>query len=732
MVKSNSQDSSILKLFSELKQKVDGTRDTYEESSLLDTSLGLAKAFFERQAAGGLSLIRSHDTVDDFVGIKSKSIELSLELDRAQALAAEEVRFYIDDNCVGSAKVSSDRKAFIHYSPQQSGCFSLRCTLVSKSGYEVEDDRTEKRVLLQVFDNNPVVCVDAHLLNGRKGKIDKQLDSFAKHGFDIVYLDFGEEDLVEELRDTCQERKLPEGAIIPINARIKKFEAFEVDFRQSFLGLSVSRLRAKGVPVVALLSEMKVDRHHSFPEVEVIRKSSAPSRENINQLKKEAQSFLRKRKRYLKTHENSIEWRMNEMVPASWSEGNACSVDFNNKSSRLDLFEEIDNAERQIDLQFYIFKESRFAHELGVKLARAARRGVQVRIMVDALWSGENFLGSWNSFLKRMGRSNRIHILAADPVRISDPWDAMSLRQRDHRKLIIIDKRVAFVGGRNAADEYYYDWSEVPIADWTDADHIPWLDVHLKTEGSAVKEIQALFDTIWKRNGGKKLASIRKKSATANKVSRGKSRIKLVVHEGTKDANGLASYEALIAGAEKTLFLVNDFPVLDEIAQLLIQAVHRGVKVTFITGNVLARRVDGSFFEGGYHRELFEHVVKSRLGVLAESGVKVFEFQTPALKNMAVEGDRVRPYVHAKLITADGRYASIGSANLDITASYWEREANLFVDDTTLVKNIDKQLNTMARNGIPLDTNSAEWPLLNGEKKRHSGKLSHGYGQTLI
>src|SRR5690606_22302600 len=159
------------------------------------------------------------------------------------------------------------------------------------------------------------------------------------------------------------------------------------------------------------------------------------------------------------------------------------------KKARLALFKAIDSAHTQLDLQFYIFKESRFTHELGVRLPKAAERGLQVRLMVDARWSGENVVGSWTSSLKRMGKNKRIHRVGADAVTLSDEWDALSLRQRDHRKVVVVDGVKAFIGGRNAADEYYYDWSEVPIADWTLADSIPWLDAHVQVEGPLVRDI---------------------------------------------------------------------------------------------------------------------------------------------------------------------------------------------------------------------------------------------------
>lgn len=678
-----------------------------EQASFLDASLNIARDFFERQAAGGLSLIRMRDSVDDVIAVQGNSVELRLEVDLAQSLASSEVWFYVGETRIGRAKIDASRHARCFFVPEERGCFPLRYSVVSKGGKHVDDARTRHGILLQVLNDKPVVCVDASLIHERKGKVDVLLKTLNQQGFDLVYIDFGEDDRLEELRHLREQRELPVGAIISLSARIRKFESFEVDFKQSFMGLAINRLRAEGAPVIALITSMKPNQ--SFPDVELLRAKDILNDEQLELLKKHAQQFVKKREKHSASGEHDIEWRMSQMMTSHWTDNNFCTIELNNRNARLEIFKAIDEAASCIDLQFYIFKESRFTQELGVKLTRAAKRGVEVRLLVDALWSGENFLGSWNSFLKKMGKSSHIHILAADSVKLSDDWDAMSIRQRDHRKLIIIDRQLAFVGGRNAADEYYYDWSEVPIADWTPAENIPWLDAHVRIEGSLVKDIQALFEATWNRNKGLKTPSIKRKNSKAQINKLAKSRACLVVHEGTSDANGLAAYEAMINGAKKKLILVNDFPVLDEIAQMLVQAVHRGVKVSFLTGSVLARRADGSFFEGGYHRELFEYVVKSRLGMLADAGVAVYEFQTKAQENFAITGEYIHPYVHAKLVSADGRYASIGSANLDITASYWEREANVFIDDASLVASLDKKLNAMIKTAVRLDTSSDRW-----------------------
>jgi phosphatidylserine/phosphatidylglycerophosphate/cardiolipin synthase-like enzyme len=706
-----SQESTVIKLFDTLIKHVsDSSKASEQESSLLDSSISAAKDFFLRQAAGGLSLIRFTNTIDDFIAVKGQVVELNLLVDRAQAIASNSVNFYVDEQHVGKVDFDIQGKVRKQFTPKEAGCFSVKCSIISKSGHEVFDTRTDKGVVLHVLDRKPVICVDAYLINAKKGKINTELKNLVEQGFEIVYIDMEEDDRVDDLRKIIHEHLLPKGAIISLTARNRQFESFDVDFKQSLLGLLISRLRAMGAPVVALTTKHKINSDHTFPDIVLYEGTQQINENEISTLKQKTGSFLGKRTRLWKTTKDKLEWNINEMVPGKWFNKNECQVQLNNKQARQEIFGSIDQAKKQIDLQFYIFKDCRFTQELGVRLSKAVLRGVHIRLMVDALWSRENFLGSSNNFLKGMAKVKNIDVLAADPVKFADDWDVKTFRQRDHRKLIIIDSKRAFIGGRNGADEYYYDWSEVPISDWTLADHIPWLDAHVQIDGSLVKEVQNLFNKTWKRNGGKASTDSRKASATfSTKIKNKTSRTKLVVHEGTFDANGLAAYEALISGAQKSLILVNDFPVVDDIADMLIQAVNRGVKVAFLSGSVLARRVDGSFFEGGKHRELFEYVVKSRLGELVDSGVKVYEFQTAALENIAVKGDRIRPYVHAKLVTADGRFASIGSANLDVTASYWEREANVFIDDTKVVSKLDRKFKRMFKSAIELNTSSKEW-----------------------
>src|SRR5690606_13538008 len=114
---------------------------------------------------------------------------------------------------------------------------------------------------------------------------------------DLVYLDFGRKIQVDEIRKMRHQRALPDGAIISLSARIQQFESFDVDFKQSFLGIAIARLRARGVPAVAILSDFQIKREHVFPPVDVLNGSHAIGSQQLSSWKRKAKLFCSKRQK---------------------------------------------------------------------------------------------------------------------------------------------------------------------------------------------------------------------------------------------------------------------------------------------------------------------------------------------------------------------------------------------------------------------------------------------------
>jgi phosphatidylserine/phosphatidylglycerophosphate/cardiolipin synthase-like enzyme len=123
------------------------------------------------------------------------------------------------------------------------------------------------------------------------------------------------------------------------------------------------------------------------------------------------------------------------------------------------------------------------------------------------------------------------------------------------------------------------------------------------------------------------------------------------------------------------------------------------------------------FFVGLCYREMFDYLVKDRFEPLLRAGVRVYEYVAPALPGITVTGGVVRPYVHAKVMVADGRVASVGSANLDVTASHWEREVNVVVESPAFAARLEAALDALAARAVALDPASTEWQREAGRRR---------------
>ena len=139
------------------------------------------------------------------------------------------------------------------------------------------------------------------------------------------------------------------------------------------------------------------------------------------------------------------------------------------------------------------------------------------------------------------------------------------------------------------------------------------------------------------------------------------------------------------------------------------RALARGVRVRLLTASAAARRDDGTFFPAPVHRQLFEFMVKARLEPLMQAGVEIYELVPPPSPNVVARGGRFRPYVHAKLVSVDAEVTSIGSANLDATASFWESEANVVVQDADFAAGVEAELQKLIDGSDALDLESEYW-----------------------
>ena len=292
----------------------------------------------------------------------------------------------------------------------------------------------------------------------------------------------------------------------------------------------------------------------------------------------------------------------------------------------------IRSARHSINFETYVFWDGQIAREFTEALAERARAGVRVSAILDA--QGTNAMGMKN--LSRL-REAGVEIVKYHSIFWLDP---RRYNNRSHRKLLIVDGKIAFVGGVGIADE------------WTGNADSPqhWRDNHYKVTGPVVAQLQAIFMGNWLKTRGNVLHGADYFPPLASTGPY----LAQAVRSSTRNANLDLMYLLAIASAQKTLRIENAYFLPDDLTRKeLIQAAKRGVKVEIIAPG---KHID---------QKLVRAASKRHWPALLKAGVKIYEYQ-PTM-------------VHVKLMVVDGAFVSVGSGNFDNRSINLNDEANLNV-----------------------------------------------------
>jgi cardiolipin synthase len=294
----------------------------------------------------------------------------------------------------------------------------------------------------------------------------------------------------------------------------------------------------------------------------------------------------------------------------------------------------IRSAKRSISLETYVFQDGEIARQFTEALAERAQAGVKVNAILDA--QGTQKMGGQN--LERL-RNAGVEVVKYHSVFWPDP---RRYNNRTHRKLLIIDGKIGFVGGVGIADL------------WTGNADSPqhWRDNHYKITGPVVAQLQATFVTSWLKTRGEVLhgADYFPPLALTGPY------LAQAIRSGAHNENLDLMYLLAIASAQKTLRIENAYFLPDDLMRKeLTAAAKRGVKVEVV---VPGKKID---------QKLVRLASKRHWPELLRAGVTIFEYQ-PTM-------------VHVKLMIVDDIFVSVGSANFDNRSIRLNDEANLDVLD---------------------------------------------------
>lgn len=360
-----------------------------------------------------------------------------------------------------------------------------------------------------------------------------------------------------------------------------------------------------------------------------------------------------------------------------------------------DLFKAIDQARSSIHMEYFNFRNDSINRLLISHLAPKVKEGVKVRLLYDAFGNMSN-----NSPMRKQDidaiRAQGIEIYQFDPIRfpfVNHVW------ARDHRKIVVIDGKVAYTGGMNVADYYIKGTAQVG----------EWHDMHCRIEGDAVNELQRIFLRTWNKTARQNISgpqyyrglgdiSYFHGLKTDSCHSHGRQQVGIINRE-PRISNTIIRdfYTSAIQSAKDSIKLINPYFTLNRsIKKALAEAVKRGVKVDIM----LSVRSDEPLTPdcGFYNAHK-----------LMKKGCNLWMFKPG--------------FHHTKVIMVDGRFCTVGSANLDARSLRFDYEENAVIIDACITAQLDRLFDSQKSESFKLTP--ANWKKWRTPWQRFRGWFAH-------
>lgn len=366
------------------------------------------------------------------------------------------------------------------------------------------------------------------------------------------------------------------------------------------------------------------------------------------------------------THSDSLIVKQLRTKGIQFSNNNSVTLLTTGQEKFDDLFKAIDQAHSSIHLEYFNFRNDSINNELITRLAKKAKEGIEVRAIFDGFGNASNNRPMRKRHLKEI-RKKGIEIY--EFKRMAFPW-IQDIFNRDHRKIVVIDGKIGYTGGMNVAD--YYIKGTKAVGEWH--------DMHCRIEGDAVNTLQKIFLQMWNKVSGQNVhgAKYYRGISNANYIkglkadtckSAGHQMVGIINREPhvSKDIIRFF-YEKAINDAKDSIKIINPYFTLSpKLRTALKNAAKRGVKVEIMLSvkSDIPLTPDCSYYNA--HK-------------LMKDGCTIWLFEPG--------------FHHTKIILVDGKFCTIGSANLNSRSLRWDREVNAVVID----KGITKELDTIFEN----------------------------------
>lgn len=329
------------------------------------------------------------------------------------------------------------------------------------------------------------------------------------------------------------------------------------------------------------------------------------------------------------------------------------------------MLSDISSSRRTVYLEYYIISEGRVFDELLERLGGCAARGVDVRIMFDDLGSMLRLSASLTERLRELG----INVGIFSPLcpRIGKG------NNRDHRKLLVIDSEIAYVGGMNLSDEYIGESKKFGA----------WRDMGVRLFGACATGFEQSFLALWEycRHTGSLKPSTRASSGGERAEHCLKSSLFTPPGGGHfvsfqtapkpfyPHSVGKRLFLNLLSVAKEYVYITTPYLIPDyELIEAMSRAVGRGVRVVIITPGIADKKI-------------IKIITESFYPTLIADGVEIYEYPLG--------------FLHGKIVSCDGKAAVVGSINLDYRSLHHNFENGVLMLDEGCVRAIEKDISAM-------------------------------------
>lgn len=339
---------------------------------------------------------------------------------------------------------------------------------------------------------------------------------------------------------------------------------------------------------------------------------------------------------------------------------NSVTLLMNGQEKFDDMFRAISQAKSSVHLEYFNFRNDSIASRLFEILVRKAREGVEVRALFDSFGNSSNNRPLKKRHLEEL-RSHGVEIYEFDPLRF--PW-VNHVFHRDHRKIVVIDGKIAYTGGMNVADYYIKGTKQVG----------EWRDMHCRIEGDEVNTLQSIFLRIWNKTT--------KQNVQGAQYFRG--------FRGADYITGLKPDTCATAG-RKMVGIINREPLTSNkiIRTFYINAINEAIDSIKIINPYLT-------LSSALKRALRNAVkrgVKVEVMVSAHSDIPLTPdcvfYNVHKLMKHGVDVYIYKPgFHHTKVIMVDGKFCTVGSANLNARSLRFDYEENAVIIDRCTTKEL--------------------------------------------